>query len=72
MLEYLRICCFSKNVAFNATEAFHQGQDYLGPDALQKYEEFDIDILDFADTLMHLLYLGIKKYSIIMIPTLLK
>ena len=72
MLEYLRRCCFSKNIAFNAIEAFKQGQEYHGPNVWQKYEEFDIDILDFADTPMHLLNLGIKKYIISMIPTLLK
>ena len=38
----------------------------------QQYENFGIDNLDFADTPMHLLYLGIKKYIISMIPTLLK
>ena len=64
MLEYLRTCCFSKSVAFNAVVAFQQGQEYNGPDVWQKYEEFCIDILDFADTPMHLLYLGIKKYII--------
>ena len=72
MLEYLRTCCFSKNVAFNAIVAFQQGQEYHGPYVWQQYEEFGIDIFDFADTPMHLLYLGTKKYIINMIPTLLK
>ena len=62
----------SKNVAFNVIETFQQGQEYHGPDVWQKYEEFGIDILDFAYTPMHLFYLGIKKYIIRMIPTLLK
>ena len=26
MLEYLRLCCFSKNVAFNAVEAFNSAR----------------------------------------------
>ena len=72
MLEYLRTCCFSKNVAFNAIEAFQQGQEYHGPDIWQKYEEFGINILDFADTSMYLLCLDIKKYITSMIPILLK
>ena len=46
--EYFRTCCFSQNVAFNAIEAFQQGQEYHGPDIWQKYEKFGIDILDFA------------------------
>ena len=50
LMEYLRTCCFSKNVTFNAIEAFEQGQEYHGPDGWQKYEDFGIDILDFADT----------------------
>ena len=72
MLEYLRTYCFSKNVAFNAIEDFQQGQEYHGPDVWQKYEKFGIDIFDFAETPMHLLYLGIKKYIISIIPILLK
>ena len=72
LMQYLRTWCFSKNVAFDAIKAFQQGQEYLEPDLWQKYEEFGIDILDFSDTPMHLLYLGIKKYIVSMIPTLLK
>ena len=63
---------FVKEVAFNAIEVFQQGQEYHGLDVWQKYEEFGIGILDFADTSIHLLYFGIKKYIISMIPTLLK
>ena len=63
--------CF-KNEAFNDIETFQLGQDYHGLDVWQKYEEFSIDILDFADTPMQLLYLGIKDCIISMIPTLLK
>ena len=59
-------------MAFKAIEAFQKGQEYYGPDVWQKYEEFDMDILDFSDTPMHLLYLGIKIYIISMIPTHLK
>ena len=59
-LEYLRACYFSKNLAFNAIEAFQPEQEYHGSDTWQKYEEFGIDIIDFADTPMHLLYLGKK------------
>ena len=59
-------------MALNAIEDFQQGQEYHCPDVWQKYHEFDIVILDFADTPMHLLYLGIKKHIISMIPTLLK
>ena len=44
MLEYLGTCCFSKNVAFNAIEAFQQIQGYHRPDVWQKYEAFGIDI----------------------------
>ena len=51
---------------------FSTRQEYHGPVALQQYEEFGIDILGFADNLMHLLYLGIKKFMINMIPTCLK
>ena len=40
---------------------FEQGQENHGPDVWQKDEEFVLDIVDFADTPMHLLYLGIKK-----------
>ena len=72
ILEYLRTWCFSRNVAFNAIEAFHQGQEYQGPDVWKKYEEFVMDILDFAETPRHLLYLCIKKYILSMIPTLLR
>ena len=68
----LRICCFSKNLAFNAIAAFQQGQECHGPDIWKQYEKFGIDILGFADSPMHLLYLGIKKYIISMIPTLSK
>ena len=57
----MRTCCFLKNVALNAIEAFQQGQEYHGPDVWQKYEKFGTDILDFADTPMHLLYLGLRK-----------
>ena len=32
MLEYLRICYFSKNVAFYAIEDFQQGKEYHLPD----------------------------------------
>ena len=71
-MEYLKTCCFSKNVAFNTIVAFWQGQEYHGPDIWQKYKKFVIDILDFADTPMYLLYLCIKKYIIVMIPSLLK
>ena len=72
MLECLRTCCFSKNVAFNAIEALQQEQEYHGPDVWWKNEEFSIDILDFTDNPMHLLSLSIKKYIISMISTLLK
>ena len=61
-----------KECGFNAIEVFQQGQECHGPDVWQKYDEFDTDILDFADTPIHLLYLGIKKYMISMIPALLK
>ena len=54
MLKYFIKCCFSKNVVFNANEAFPLGQEYHGPDVLQKYKEFRIDILDFSDTPIHL------------------
>ena len=64
ILEYLRTCCFSKNVALNAIEAFQQVKEYHGPDVWQKYEKFGIEILGFADTPMLLLFLGIKKYII--------
>ena len=60
------------NVAFNAIAALKQGQECHGLDVWQKYEEFGIDILDCANTPMHLLYLDIKKYIISMIPTFLK
>ena len=66
------MCCFSKNVPFHANEAFGQGQEYHGPKLWKLYEEFDIDILKFVDTPMHLLHLGIKKYMINIIPSLLK
>ena len=72
MLEYLKTCCFSKNSIFNAIDAFQQEQEYHGPDVWQKYDKFGIDIFVYADTPMHLLYLGIMKYIISMIPTLLK
>ena len=39
------MCCFRKNVAFNAIEAFQQGQEYNGADVWQQYEKFGIDIL---------------------------
>ena len=72
MSEYLKTCCFSMNVAFKSMEAFQQGQEYHESDIWWKYEEFGIDILDFSDTSMNLLYLGIKKYIINMISTLLR
>ena len=72
MLEYLRTYFFPTNMAFNAMETFQQGREYRGPDVWHKYEEFGIEILDFVDTRLHLLYLGIKKYVMSMIPTLLK
>ena len=59
MLESFRTCCFSKKVAFNAIETFQQGQEYHGPDVWKKDEKFGIDILDFSDTPMHFLHLGI-------------
>ena len=61
MLKYFRSCCFSKNVAFNAIEAFQQGQEYHGQDVWRKYEDFGIDILDFADISMNLLYLASRN-----------
>ena len=72
MLEYLRTCFFSKNMAFDAIEVFQQGQEYHGPEVWQKYKEFGVLNLDFSDTPMNLLYLGIKKYIISMIQALLK
>ena len=45
MRKYLRTCCFSKNVVFNAIEAFQQGQEYHGEDVCQNYKEFGIDII---------------------------
>ena len=59
-------------MAINAIEFFWQGQEYHGPENWQQYKETDIDILDFLDTTRYLLYLGIQKYMISMIPTLLK
>ena len=58
-------------MAFNAIEAFQQGQEYHEPDVWQKYEEFDIDILDFADTLLVLLghQENHDKYDFITIET---
>ena len=47
MLKYLRTLLFSKNVVFNAINTFQQGQQYDGPDVLQKYEEFGVDIFYF-------------------------
>ena len=32
ILRYVRTCCSSKNVAFNAIGAFQQGQEYYGLD----------------------------------------
>ena len=58
-----------ENVAFNAVEAFQQGQESHGPDILQK--EFDINLLDFAETLQ-LFYFDVKKYIISMIAKLSK
>ena len=72
MLEYLRTLCFSKNVVFNATEAFYQVQEYHGHHIWWNYEKFGIDILYYTDTPKHLIYLVIKNYIISMIPTLLK
>ena len=72
MLEYLRTCCFSKILAFNAIEAFQLEQEYHGSDVWWMYEEIGIDILDFANTPMHLWYMGIKEYIISIIPTPLK
>ena len=63
--------CLLKNVTLNAIESFQQGQEYHGPDVWQQCEEFGIDIMDFADTPMHLFYLDIKKYIISMFLTLL-
>ena len=54
-------------MAFNAIEAFHQRQEYQGPDVWQEYEELGIDILDFSDTPVHLLYWASRN-----IPTPLK
>ena len=54
-LEYLKKLRFSKNVVFNAIEAFQQGQECHGLDVWQKCEELGIKTLDFVDTSMHLL-----------------
>ena len=72
MLEYLRTCSFLKNVAVNAVKAFKQVKGYHWPDVWQKCEEFGIDNLDFSDTPMHLLYLGINKYILSTMQKLLK
>ena len=58
----LKISCgikinFLKNVAFNAIQAFQQVKEYHGPDVWPK----GIDILDFAYTPMHLIYLVSKN-----------
>ena len=53
-------------------EASQQGQEYHDSAFWQQYEEFGMYILDFADTCIHLLNIGIKKYMISMIPLLLK
>ena len=45
MLEYMRTCCFSKNMTLNAIEAFQKGQEYHGPVIWQKYEEFGTEFL---------------------------
>ena len=43
MLEYLRTGCFSKNVTFNAIEAFQQSQEYHGSDVWNTNKEFGRD-----------------------------
>ena len=60
-LEYVRRCCFTKNVTSNAMEVFWQGHGHHGPKIWQKY--YGIDILDFSDAPLHL-WLGPKKYII--------
>ena len=56
MLE-LRAFSFSKNVAFNAIDDFHQWQEYHGQDVWQMV---GIDILMLQNSNVFL-YLGIKK-----------
>ena len=57
---------------FQSMEAFQKGQEYHGSEIWQKYGEFDINILDFSDTWMHLLHLSIKKYMISINQSVLK
>ena len=52
-MEYLRTCFLAKNMTLNAINAFQQGQKYQSCKNWQKYEEFDINILDFVDTSMY-------------------
>ena len=63
---------FFKECGFQCYWGLSTGARNHGSNVWQKYEEFGIDIIAFANTPMHLLYLGIKKLIISMIPTLLK